>query len=171
MKIVLLGYMGSGKSTIGKLLAEDLGMPFLDLDEYIETIEDCSIKTIFKEKGEIYFRTKEAESLREVLSQKEDVVLSIGGGTPCYANNMHAISEATQNGLYLQVSIPELVKRLSFEKSERPLIKNIPTDELAEFIGKHMFERSFFYTQAQHKINCDTKSLDEIVKEIKKLLS
>ena len=171
MKIVLLGYMGSGKSTIGKLLAINLGMPFIDLDEYIETVEESSIKIIFKEKGEVYFRKKEAESLRQVLSQSNDVVLSIGGGTPCYADNMRAISEVTQNGIYLKLSIPKLVKRLSIAKSSRPLIKNIPDEDLPEFIAKHLFERSFFYEQAINKIDCDDKSPEEIIAEIKKVLS
>ena len=171
MKIVLLGYMGSGKSTVGKLLAEALEIPFLDLDDYIEKIEEQSIANIFAQKGEIYFRKKEAASLRKVLSRAEDLVLSIGGGTPCYANNMQAISEITNDVFYLKASISKLVNRLSKEKSERPLIKNFDDEELPEFIGKHLFERSFYYSQAEHNIQCDNMNPSEIVKEIKTLLS
>ena len=170
MQIVLLGYMGSGKSTIGKLLAEKLSVQFLDLDRYIEETEGAKISDIFKVKGEVYFRKKEALSLRELLSKKEDFVLSIGGGTPCYANNMLAISEMTKNGIYLKVGLGELVSRLSKEKTERPLISDIPDEELHEFIGKHLFERSFYYHQAKHVITCDGKSAIEIAAVILKIL-
>jgi shikimate kinase len=171
MQIVLLGYMGSGKSTIGRLLAKDLDSCFLDLDSYIEEAEEKPIATVFREKGEVYFRKKEAESLREILKRNDDFVLSIGGGTPCYANNMKAISETTPNVFYLKVSIEELVNRLSKEKSERPLIQRIPDQELTEFIAKHLFERSFFYNQAFHKMQCDGKNTLEVVAEIKTSLS
>lgn len=171
MKIVLLGYMGSGKTTIGTVLAEKLTVKCLDLDHYIEQKEGIKVSKIFSDKGEIYFRKKEAESLREVLATKDDFVLSIGGGTPCYANNMRAISEMTKNGVYLKVGLGELVERLSKEKSERPLIASIPNEELQEFIGKHLFERSFYYNQASHVVDCDDKSVKEIVTEIRALLS
>lgn len=171
MQIVLLGYMGSGKSTIGGLLAKDLGICFLDLDSHIEEAEGKPISAIFSEKGEVYFRKKEASSLRGILAANDDFVLSIGGGTPCYANNMQAIKEITPNAFYLKVSIDELVRRLSKEKSERPLIENISDQELPEFIAKHLFERSFFYNQALHKMQCDGKNIMEIVAEIKTNLS
>lgn len=170
MKIVLLGYMGSGKSTIGKILAADLKLNFLDLDSYIETAEGKTVKAIFEDKGEIYFRKIEAASLREILKSEDNFVLSIGGGTPCYANNMQAIVDQTKNSFYLKNSITELVKRLSSEKSERPLVQNIADDELSEFIGKHLFERSFFYSQASQKVVGDAKSPQEVMQEIKELL-
>ena len=170
MQIVLLGYMGSGKTTVGKLLAKKLIIKFLDLDLYIEKSEGMKISTVFQEKGEIYFRKKEAASLREILSADEDFVLSIGGGTPCYANNMDAIAEITKNGIYLKVGIEELTSRLEKEKVDRPLIANIPNEELQEFIGKHLFERSFYYNQASHVINCDAKSPEQIASELERLL-
>lgn len=171
MQIVLLGYMGSGKTTIGKLLAEKLEIEFLDLDSYIEQIEGTTISTVFNEKGEIYFRRKEAECLRELLATEKDFVLSIGGGTPCYANNMGAISEMTENGIYLKVGLEELINRLTKAKEERPIIANIPDAELHEFIGKHLFERSFYYNQANYVVNCERKNTDEVVAEIARLLS
>ncbi len=170
MKIVLLGYMGSGKSTIGKILAANLQLNFLDLDTYIEAAENKPIKAIFEAHGEIYFRKKEAACLREILQLEDNFVLSIGGGTPCYANNMQAIVEQTENSFYLKNSITELVKRLSSEKSERPLVQNITDDEMPEFIGKHLFERSYFYSQASHKVIGDEKSPEEVMLEIKELL-
>ncbi|WP_400072758.1 shikimate kinase [Zobellia russellii] len=170
MKIVLLGYMGSGKSTIGKLLSKERGLEFIDLDNYIEEAEQMSVPDIFKTKGEIYFRKKEYAYLNEVLAQKDNFVLSLGGGTPCYGNNMHAVLDATKNAIYLKVSIAELVNRLLKEKDQRPLIMNIPEDELPEFIGKHLFERSYFYNQTDKVISSDGKNPEEIVAEMGALL-
>ncbi len=170
MKIVLLGYMGSGKTTVGRQLAKELGLFFLDLDDYIEKREEAIISTIFSEKGEIYFRKKESAYLKEILSKEDGFVLSIGGGTPCYANNMSVISEATDKVVYLKLTIDSLAARLKKEKSERPLIKHISDKELTEFIGKHLFERSFYYSQAAFSITCDDKKLNEIVDGIKKIV-
>ncbi|NNK18142.1 MAG: shikimate kinase [Maribacter sp.] len=166
MKIVLVGYMGSGKSTIGKLLADNLDYKFIDLDAYIEHSEKMEIPQIFKSKGEIYFRKKEFEYLNEILNTKDDFVLSTGGGTPCYGENMLAILKATPNVFYLKVSIALLINRLIEEKEQRPLISSIPNEELPEFIGKHLFERSYFYSQANHQLLCDDTSQEELVLEI-----
>lgn len=169
MKIVLIGYMGSGKSTVGRKLSELNTIEFIDLDNYIEAAEGMDIPTIFSEKGEIYFRKKEHQYLQEVLQKEENLILATGGGTPCYGNNMAAILKATRMSCYLKLSLPALVQRLNGEKATRPLIKNIPTSELPEFIGKHLFERSYFYNQCKHVISCDGKSNSEIVSEIAKL--
>ncbi len=170
MKIVLVGYMGSGKSTIGKMLAKKLKFGFIDLDDYIESSENSSIPAIFEEKGEIYFRKKEFEHLKDLLKDKDDFILSTGGGTPCYGENMNTILEATSNVFYLKVSINGLMDRLILEKEERPMIANIPNEELPEFIGKHLFERSYFYSKAQHILICDNKGVNIIVDEIDALL-
>ena len=170
MKIVLVGYMGSGKSTIGKMLAKKLGIRFIDLDEYIEVSEQMCIPEIFDTKGEIYFRKKEHEYLKEIMDSQDNVVLSTGGGTPCYGENMNAVLEATSNVFYLKASINGLLERLIAEKEYRPLIANIPNQELPEFIGKHLFERSFFYSQAHHSITTDGKNIEEIVTQITGLL-
>ncbi|WP_299530447.1 shikimate kinase [Ulvibacterium sp.] len=170
MKIVLVGYMGSGKSTIGKILADGLGLDFLDLDSYIEQSEGVTIPELFKKKGEIYFRKKENEYLRQILQKEHNFVLSTGGGAPCYGNNMEIILRGTKNVFYLKVSIGELVRRLATQKSERPLIKNIPDSDLLEFIGKHLFERGFFYEKAWQTIVCDGKDTQEIAQEIRTFL-
>ena len=162
--------MGSGKSTIGKLLSKERGLEFIDLDNYIEEAEQMSVPDIFKTKGELYFRKKEYAYLNEVLAQKDNFVLSLGGGTPCYGNNMQAVLDATKNAIYLKVSIAELVSRLLKEKDQRPLIMNIPEDELPEFIGKHLFERSYFYNQTDKVISSDGKNPEEIVAEMGALL-
>ncbi len=170
MKIVLLGYMGSGKTTVGKILATALEIPFLDLDDHIEASENSTISEIFESRGEIYFRKKEYEYLKQLLATHDELVLSTGGGTPCYGQNMKTILEGTKNVFYLKVSISELVDRLLPEKDHRPLIKNIRDEELPEFIGKHLFERSFFYQQAHHIIRCDERANEDIITEIKSRL-
>ena len=170
MRIVLIGYMGSGKSTIGKLLAEKLQLDFDDLDSYIESKSDATIPEIFKEHGEIYFRKIEHDYLNEILKNKRRLVLATGGGTPCYSGNMHSMLVQSDAVIYLKLSIPKLIERLYKEKDKRPLIAHLGYEELPEFIGKHLFERSPFYAMAGHTVLCDTKSPDEIVSEIQGLL-
>lgn len=170
MKIVLVGYMGSGKSTVGKLLAKELDHRFLDLDEVLENSLGSSISDIFKSKGEIFFRKKEHESLKGVLLENSGFVLSTGGGTPCYSGNMDSMQQLADTVFYLKVSIPGLVNRLMAEKDQRPLIRNINDDDLPEFIGKHLFERNNFYLKADHVIDCDNKDPQQIVQEIIGLL-
>ena len=170
MKVVLMGYMASGKSTVGRLLASRLGMGFIDLDEYIEQQEKKSIKTIFSEKGEIHFRKLEHQMLSEVLRENQDLILSTGGGTPCYGNNMQTILELSDHSFYLQLSIPELVNRIVGEKEHRPLVKNIADEDLSEFVGKHLFERAPYYSMAKHTIVCNGKDADTVVGEMVSLL-
>src|SRR3990167_1708254 len=151
-KIVLVGYMGSGKSTIGRQLAKSLGYVFVDLDDYIEGALKMKISQIFAEQGELFFRKEEHRLVKEVLSLPEDIVLSTGGGTPCYSGNMETMLTLTKDVFYLMVSIPVLVARLTKEKEHRPLIRDIDASALHEFIGKHLFERNVFYQRATHTI-------------------
>ncbi|WP_027078864.1 shikimate kinase [Maribacter antarcticus] len=170
MKIVLVGYMGSGKTTIGKLVAKRLKIKFLDLDGYIEKAEEQTIAQLFLEKGELYFRKKEFFYLNEILSSDSNFLLSTGGGTPCYGANMEAITHKTANSVYLKVSLDELVRRLSTEKAQRPLIRDIANAELPEFIGKHLFERSFYYNQANITISYNETTPEELANELVKRL-
>ncbi|CAM1344035.1 shikimate kinase [Tenacibaculum amylolyticum] len=172
MKIILLGYMASGKSTIGKELASKLNLKFIDLDDYIETQLGKTVPVIFETEGEIFFRLKEHEYLKKLLESDESFILSLGGGTPCYANNMNLINSFTNNvsSFYIKVSITTICERLYKEKEQRPLVAKISNEELPEFIAKHLFERSYFYEQASIKIKADDKSSEEIVNEIKSLL-
>ncbi|MDC6351962.1 shikimate kinase [Zeaxanthinibacter sp. PT1] len=170
MKIVLLGYMGSGKSTIGKELATRLDIPFTDLDDYITENLGSSIPQIFLDKGEIYFRKQEHLHLKKILEGPSDVVIALGGGTPCYSNNMKLILESTPHVFYLSLPIPVLNERLLSEKAKRPLIRDIKDEELPEFIGKHLFERRNYYMQATHTINAADKDRAEVVSEITGLL-
>lgn len=166
VKIILVGYMGSGKSTVGAALAKKLNLPFFDLDTYIEKAEEQSITALFESEGQIGFRKKEHLHLSALLENEHNFVLATGGGAPCYGGNMKVIVEATPNVFYLRVSIPELVSRLAPEKAGRPLIAHLSEDEMPEFLGKHLFERSHFYAEAHYTIACDKKTTDEISSEI-----
>lgn len=166
MEIVLLGYMASGKSTIGKHISDKMNLNFIDLDAYIEKKENKSISDIFSSKGEIYFRKQEGIYLKEILSAKSNYVLALGGGTPCYGANLEHIKKSSAKSIYLKANIPFLVKRLENEKSKRPLIANLNNNDLIEYIGKHLFERAPFYEQATFKVVIDHKTIDEVVKEI-----
>ena len=166
LKIVLLGYMGSGKSTVGAALSQYLKMEFIDLDSYIEGREGKTISEIFSEHSELYFRKKEGEYLSDILTNRENFILATGGGTPCYGNNIKHVLNASANVFYLKLSLPYLVNRLAKEKEHRPLIKNISEEELTDFIGKHLFERSHYYCQANTIVNCDDKTPQETVELI-----
>ena len=171
MKIILLGYMGSGKTTIGIQLAKKLFLNFTDLDEFIEEKEQKSIKEIFEQKGEIYFRKIEHKYLKQFIKENESFVLSLGGGTPCYAGNLDLILHDKNNlSFYLRGSISTLFKRLSENKFKRPLINDLSDNQLTEYIAKHLFERSIFYDKATYKISIDDKEVQEIVTEIRILL-
>jgi len=170
MKIVLLGYMASGKSTIGREISKKLDMKFIDLDDYISKREKRSISEIFKVEGEIYFRRIESLYLGEILNSKDSFILSLGGGTPCYSNNMELILNSDASSIYIKASIKTLVSRLIAEKNKRPLVADLDDDKLIEFVAKHLFERRFFYEQASITINTEDKSAEEITTEIGILL-
>ncbi|MCG8236663.1 shikimate kinase [Tenacibaculum finnmarkense] len=172
MKTVLIGYMGSGKSTIGRLLAKKKKSPFIDLDHYIEDKEKMTVSEIFETKGEIYFRKQEHFYLKEILALKQDFVVSLGGGTPCYAGNMDIIiADKNATTVYLKTSIATIVQRLTNEKNQRPLVARLKEEDLHEFIAKHLFERSHFYHQAKHLLTVDAKKVTEIVTELALLVN
>ena len=169
MIVVLVGYMGSGKSTIGQALARELGLPFVDMDSYIENRLEQPVSEVFRTRGELYFRRTEHKLLGELLAEGEPMVLALGGGTPCYAGNMDLVLENTPNVVYLQLSVGALARRLEHEKSHRPLIAHLTDEELPEFIGKHLFERSPFYSKAPITI-IGEQPAGAVVEEIKRLL-
>ncbi|WP_281987137.1 shikimate kinase [Aquimarina aggregata] len=172
MNIVLMGYMGSGKSLIGNKLADKMKLEYLDLDDYIENQEKNTISKIFEEKGEIYFRKQESRYLKEVLEKQNNSVISLGGGTPCFAGNLEIIKESEKaKSIYLKTSLDQLTKRLFAERDKRPLISHLSTvDLLNDFIRKHLFERSFYYNQADHNIITDDREPDQTSEEIITLL-
>ncbi|MBD0724415.1 shikimate kinase [Flavobacterium sp. L1I52] len=170
-KIILLGYMGCGKSTIAKELSKKIAVPFIDLDEFIEKKVKMDIKTIFAEKGEIHFRKLEHECFVELLNLTEPVIIGLGGGTPCYANNHELLKREDVLSVYLKASIDTLVSRLSLNKSNRPLIANKNDVEMKEFIATHLFERSYYYNQAQYSVAVDEQTIEQTVGEILAILA
>ncbi len=171
MKIVLVGYMGSGKSTIGKMLSKNVGIPFFDLDEIIEKHENMSVKKIFQEKGEVYFRKLEHLLLNAFLDENEHFVLSLGGGTPCYANNDEVLKRDDVYSFYLKTSVEVLCQRLKTEKATRPLIANFNDEQLTDYINKHLFDRNYYYFQSKYTVDCSLKDKEAIVLEIKSILA
>lgn len=171
MKIVLLGYMGCGKSVIGDFLAKKLQVPFYDLDQEIEKMTQNSITELFQNKGEIYFRKKENEVLKALLDNKESFILSLGGGTPCYYNNHELLLQEGVFSIYLKASVTTLVNRLINEKDKRPLLYNQDEVSLKDFINKHLFDRNFYYHQATKIVTVDNKSVEQIANEIETLLA
>lgn len=165
-KIILIGYMASGKTTIGKIVAEKLGVSPVDLDSLIEKETQLSIENIFSEKGEIYFRKMEHVLFKKLFQSKESMIISTGGGTPCYADNHLFLNEEGVVSIYLKASIDLLYERLLTEKSNRPLVANKSEEELKEFIAKQLFERSYYYNQATFTISIDGKNREDIASEI-----
>ena len=157
--------MGSGKTLVSKELSVLNNFKIFDLDTEISKQNSRSITEIFKEKGEIFFRKTEKEVLEKILSTEKNIILSLGGGTPCYYNNIDSINEKTIS-VFLKTNVKTLAKRLSSEKDKRPLIQNISNEDLPEFIAKHLFERNPFYNQAKITINTDNLSAREIAEEI-----
>ncbi len=164
MIIVLLGYMASGKTTIGKMIQYKTNLKWIDLDAKIVQKEGKSINEIFEEKGEIYFRKIEREVLLDLL-KIDNQVISLGGGTPCYYNNIEKINKVASS-IYLRVTVKELVRRIQLFDSNRPLVKNKTEEELQEFVAKHLFERNAFYEKANFILSTENKTFEEITTEI-----
>jgi len=170
-KIVLLGYMGCGKSTIANKLSGMIQIPYVDLDEFIEKKSNLTINQIFEQHGEIYFRKLERNCLVELLQTPESIIIGLGGGTPCYANNHELLVGDDVVSIYLKASIDTLYNRLVFNKSKRPLIANKSEAEMREFIAKHLFDRSFYYNHASFKVSVDDKTIEETVNDILNILA
>lgn len=168
MQIVLLGYMGSGKTAVGEELSKVLNRPFYDLDQLIEREENATIERIFKERGEIYFRKREAEILRSFLTTETPFVLSLGGGTPCYAGNMDYLLDIPElRTIYLKTSLDTIVQRLWEERATRPLVAHLDEmEQLEDFVRKHLFERAPIYLRAHWLIDTDGLSPGDVARRI-----
>jgi shikimate kinase len=166
MRIYLIGYMGSGKSTVGRGLAKELSLQFIDLDNYIEQRNFHTIPEIFASMGEEGFRKLEQKALHEVAAF-EDVVVATGGGTPCFFDNIEVINQ-TGISIYLNGTPRILTERLRHSKTERPLINGKTDEELIEFIHETLEKRNYWYNQAKHIINFDHDlEVSEILEIIK----
>jgi shikimate kinase len=164
MRIFLIGYMGSGKSTLGKRLAKHLNIQFVDMDHYIEERNCKTIPQIFEEEGENEFRKKEQKALKE-LSEFTDIVIATGGGAPCFFNNIDVMNQAGVT-IYLNINPEILAERLISSKTERPLIKGKSRKELISFIDESLEKRHEFYSKALYQITKPDVDLDELMKMI-----
>ena len=165
MIITLVGYMGTGKSHISNILSNKLNFKLFDLDQEISNKFELSIAEIFKNHGEIFFRKAEKETLNEILSSEEHLILSVGGGTPVYYDNMERINDKSIS-IYLRTGVSTLTERLKKNKHKRPLIAKIADEDLPEFIAKHLFERNSFYSKAHYIVDTDQKTTEEVAEEI-----
>ena len=168
MKVYLLGYMGSGKSTVGKMLADQLQMNFLDFDRYIEKETGKTIPEIFDSLGEDKFRELEHTHLKNVL-HLEDTVISLGGGTPCFHNNIDLIN-SSGTSVYIEMAVDELVKRLANARNKRPLIRGLNDAELKLFIEANLEKRKPVYEKAHFSVNATTLSAEQAAATIAKNL-
>lgn len=164
-RIFLTGYMGAGKTTVGKELAERTGLSFIDLDVFIEERYHRTVSRLFAEYGEDKFRDIERRLLHEV-AEFEDIIISTGGGTPCFFDNMEFMNAAGKT-VYLQVSVDELAARLETCRHTRPVLQNRTGEELKSFITESLQKRLPFYEKAQMIFPAETMlTYEDIVKVV-----
>lgn len=171
-RIILIGYMGAGKTTVGKQLADDLGLMFYDLDWYITSRMHRTVAQIFEESGEEGFRKMEHNMLHEV-AEFENVVLSCGGGTPCFFDNMDYLNRQGET-VYLKATPEVLYAHLKMGKTVRPLLLNKTPEEVEAFVKEQLAQREPYYLKAKHVLDVNLlDSYDKIqtsVKNIKEML-
>lgn len=153
IRIFLIGYMGAGKTTLGKAFSREEGLTFVDLDWYIEERFHKTIAQIFAERGEEGFRELERRMLHEV-SEFEDVVIATGGGTPCHFDNMEHMNACGET-VFLEVDVDVLFRRLKVAKQQRPLLAQKTDEELKEFIVSALAGRKPYYSKAKHIFRAD----------------
>ena len=163
MKIFLIGFMGSGKTHWGRQLSAKLGLPFFDLDTVIVEKEKRSVAEIFAEKGEEYFRFLEKETLEATTDGQGSFILSCGGGTPCFFNNIEFMKKHGKV-IWLNTSVDMLTLRLSRERKSRPLISDVEDEELRRYVVRKLSERRMYYAQADVAVGEETTNLDELIR-------
>ncbi len=166
--LFLVGYMGSGKSTVGKQLARQLGWKFIDLDHQIELKYNQSVSEIFQSKGEIFYREAEREALKD-LSTKKDIVVATGGGCPVFHDNMDRMKRMGLT-VFLKVHPGTLFHRIAPEKQIRPLISSMPDVDIMEYIIETLKQRLPYYIAAHLTVNGDAEP-DVVVGSITRAIS
>ena len=171
-RIFLIGYMGAGKTTLGKAFARAMDLSFVDLDWYIEERFHKTVRQIFTERGEEGFRDLEKRMLHEV-GEFENVVISVGGGTPCFFDNMDYMTQ-TGETVFLDVDVKVLFRRLKIAKQQRPLLADKSDEELMAFIVEALQKRLPFYSRAKHVFDGerleDRHQIQQSVERLKELL-
>ena len=173
IRIILIGYMGAGKTTIGKALAKELNVPFYDLDWYITSRMRKTVAQIFEERGEEGFREIEKNMLHEV-AEFEDVIISCGGGTPCFFDNIDYMNQQAPV-VYLKVEPETLCMHLKMSKNDRPLLRGKSEEELITFIREQLEQREPYYTKARYTLDVtlmdDYEKIKISVAKIRELLN
>jgi len=165
-RIILVGFMGSGKTFIGKKLAEQLNLPFIDSDSEIEQREQLCITDIFRTKGESYFREKEKEFIQSLsVTDNEAFVMAVGGGLPCFNNLMKSLNHLGTT-LYLNCTVETLFSRLQNEQTQRPLLHSISAHDLLNHITTKLNERASFYLQSNIIVNEEQQNLKSILDKL-----
>jgi shikimate kinase len=162
MRVFLVGFMASGKSSVGKKLAKKLDLPFVDLDNYIENKHNSTIRSIIYNKGMDKFREIEKESLENLINKHENILISTGGGTPCFFDNMKLMNSSGDT-IYLEVDLLTLVDRLMYAKQDRPLIWGKTREDLTIYAEDLLSKRHNDYRKAKHTVNGKDLKIDSLV--------
>ena len=169
MTIFLIGFMGSGKTYLGKILSSQMDIPLIDLDEWIEKREKRSISKIFEQEGELAFRLMETTALHELdeMSQSGmDLIVSTGGGTPCFHDNMDLMNRIGTT-IWLNPPINILLSRLVNEKDHRPLLAGLTNEQMKDFVNQKIQDRIVFYKKAMLQVNDAEIDVEGLIKQIK----
>ena len=167
-RIVLIGYMGAGKTTVGRMLAKDMGLMFYDLDWYITSRMRRTVAQIFEESGEEGFRRIERNMLHEV-AEFENVVISCGGGTPCFFDNMDYLNSVSET-FYLKASPETLCRHIAMSRGDRPLLKDKSPEEIRAFVEQQLQAREPFYEKAKHVVDINVLDSFEKIDDIAKII-
>lgn len=166
MVVFLVGYAGSGKSSLGKRLSRRLGIRYVDTDKLVELNEGASIADIFYYEGEEYFRMAERRAVETLLESGDDLIVATGGGLPTWRDNMQLLIDHGTT-IYLRRSAEQILSRLSdYGRQKRPMFRDKSDEELLEFMNNQMAEREIFYSKARLSVDCMTRSDDEVVEYI-----
>jgi len=168
MRIFLIGFMGSGKTTVGRPLAKALGLSFVDMDHHLTDTQHKTVAQLFEELGENGFRQLERDNLA-ALSIQDNVVIASGGGAPCFFDNMDTMNRVGST-IYLKVSPEGLAARLKHGRDKRPLLRGKNDEELLEYIRTALASREKFYSQARITVDCDGYSDAQIVDKCRRVI-